>query len=449
MKNNKILIIIVVIFLNLLVIYMVGQNIANQTSEYDIAMAEAQEFSDQKLYSLAIEKYQEALDLEKDPQACLKIIETYKLGIASGEISNTYSVFSAITDFAERFPQNADVLEAACRILAENKRYEDCVEILKRVQAQKIETEALNQLFKQIQFKHKVSYGTYNQVMPEAGGFIVAEKNGVYSYLDTQANEELEEGYIYATSFTNGYAYVQTNSPEGELLHMIIDENGQRRKYIEGIETSSGVGRAWNSEKEEILLLACKIGNSYAYFDMEGNMLEKQYAYAGRYRNNVAAIQNADGKWQLINGEGKAITEKTFSAVSLNEMEECAPAGIVFASDGTTYHMYDINGAQIGSFACDEAKPFVGEYAAFKSGDKWGFVDKVGNVVIEAQYADAKSFSNGMGAVLTDAGWCFINAENEMVITEAYADALYLTDDGICFVKMDTYWGYLEMYYTK
>ena len=99
-------------------------------------------------------------------------------------------------------------------------------------------------------------------------------------------------------------------------------------------------------------------------------------------------------------------------------------------------------------FSCDDAKPFLDKYAAFKSGELWGFVDTNGKVVIEPQYEDAKSFSNSLGAVKIGGEWNLINPNNDIVIQETFEEVDYLNDKGICFVKDDGYWSYLKMYYT-
>ena len=106
-----------------------------------------------------------------------------------------------------------------------------------------------------------------------------------------------------------------------------------------------------------------------------------------------------------------------------------------------------MQGKQIGDFSCDGAKAFVDDYAAFQEGDMWGFVNAEGKVVIESQYEDAKSFSNKMGAVKIGEQWSFINPCNKIVIEGNYEDVSYLSDKGICFVKENGYWSYLEMYY--
>ena len=172
------------------------------------------------------------------------------------------------------------------------------------------------------------------------------------------------------------------------------------------------------------------------------------YLFAGRFRNNVAAVMVEEGKWMLINGTGTPITDQVFADVILNEFDECAPKGLIFAKVGNQYHLYDWQANRIGTFTCDYVKAFVDDYAAFQKDGMWGYVDAQGNIIIEPHYADAKSFSYTMGGVQVEGGWCFINAKDELVIDEIFEDVDYLNENGVCFVKKDGYWSYLQMYYT-
>ena len=62
-------------------------------------------------------------------------------------------------------------------------------------------------------------------------------------------------------------------------------------------------------------------------------------------------------------------------------------------------------------------------------------MDKKGKVMIEPQYDEAKSFSNGLAAVCIDGMWGFINEENELVIENRFLDTGYFTSGGVCFVS--------------
>ena len=448
MKNNKALIIIGVVFMNLLVVFMVGQNLMGKESKYDIALAEARELSQRELYSRAITGYQDAAAMEESVELYLEMIDTYRLGLESGEITSTYTVASSITKYLNNFQKEARLYEAICQLLMDYEELDKCVELLVQARDLKVYSELLTQFMEQLRFRYEYHYSMYSQVQPESGGMYVAEKNGTYSYLNSNGAAELDEGYVYATGFTEGYAYVQIMGLGEDVKHVIIDQEGVRQGYLYDIETSSGVGRGWDSQGETVLLLACKTGDVYSYYDTNGEKLFGEYAFAGRFRNNVAAVMEAEGKWRLIDSTGAYITDKTFTDVALNEMDECAPMGVIFACENGKYSMYGIDGQPVGEFTCDEARPFVDSYAAFRQGEAWGFVDTAGQVVIQPQYIEAKSFSNKLGLIKTEDGWSGIGEDNVTVIEETFDDMLYLSDSGICFVKEDDFWSFLEMYYT-
>ena len=78
----------------------------------------------------------------------------------------------------------------------------------------------------------------------------------------------------------------------------------------------------------------------------------------------------------------------------------------------------------------------MGSNIAFKSDSgKWGFVNTKGKVVVEPTYADAKSFSNGLGAVCNGELWGYINEENIVVIDYQFRTADYFTDKGATMVS--------------
>lgn len=448
MKNNKMLIIIGVVLMNLLVVFMSGQSLLGKDSKYDIALQEARDLADRELYSRAIAAYSDAVTIEPSVDVYLEMVETYKKGIASGEFTHASSVVNDIEDYVLVYPKEPRIYEAVCQLMMEYQEYEDCAELLKKAQGSHVYSEALTQLIEQLRYKYDFNYSMYTQVLPESGGLYAVEKDGVYSYLSNTVAVELDEGYTFATGFNSGYAYVRVLSPDGTEKHLIINSEGERQGYIKDIETSSGVGSGWDEKDNTVLLLACKSGEKYSYYSIDGEKLFGDYAFAGRFRNNVAAVMEAEGKWKLIDSTGKPIVDKTFTNVALNEFDECAPKGVIFAEENGKYSMYNPYGEKIGTFSCDDAKPFVDDYTAFKKGDKWGFVDANGNVIIEPQYLDAKPFSNKMGAVLTENGWVCIDPKNQIVIDETFEDILYLTDSGVCFVKSEGFWSCLEMYYT-
>lgn len=448
MKNNKVLIIVGVLFLNLLVVYMVGQSLLGKSSQYEKTLAEAREYAKQELCTKSIEKYNEAIITKDTVDVRLEMIEVYEKGIDIGEFTNTYDVISAVTSMVDTFREETVVYEAACKLFMKYNKYEDCAKILMQARDFHVSSDKIEEAREKVRYQYTKYFAMYKEVLPIFDGMYAVTTENAYTFLNDEGSPELDTEFTYASSFSEGYAFVKNIHPDGSERSFIIDKKGVRQTYLNNVESSSGVGKAKNKQGNDVLLLSCKIGDKYTYFDIAGEKQFGEYTFAGRFRNNVAAVQESEGKWKLIDGTGKAITDKTFSDVVLNEFDECSPKGFIIAKDGDKYHIYDLKAKQIGDFSCDGAKAFVDDYAAFKQGEVWGFVDNKGKVIIQPQYEDAKSFSNSMGAVKSGDVWKFISPKNEVVIDETFEDVNYLSDKGICFVKIDGYWSYLKMYYT-
>ena len=242
---------------------------------------------------------------------------------------------------------------------------------------------------------------------------------------------------------------MRVGEEQGDFRSYVIDKSGVRQCYLDGVTESSGVGVGGKKDDKNVLLLAGKKDGRYQYYDMTGTVLFGDYLFAGRFRNNIAAVQEAEGQWKLINSEGKAIIDTVFEDVILNEFDECAPKGMIFAKSEGKYRLYNMKGEQVGDFTCDDAKPFIESVSAFCVDGKWGFVNAQGQVVIEPQYEDAKAFSMGIAAVKVNGSWDFINEAGEVVIDGDYEEAGHLFKGGKCFVKMNGRWAVLHMYYTS
>lgn len=448
MKNNKALIIIGVVLLNILVVFMIGQSLMGKTSQYEKLLTEARSLAEQELCSKAIAKYNEVVMTKDTLDVRLEMIDVYKKGIAIGEFTNTYDVMTAVTTIVDTFRQEPRAYESACELFLEYNKHEECAKVLMKARNLHVTSEKIEEYRGQVRYQYMKFFAMYTEVLPVFNGMYTVKTGNGYTFLNDEGSANFDGTFIEASSFSEGYAFVKNVYLDGTDRSFIINKDGERQAYLNGVETSSGIGRAKDADGKDVLLLACKIGDKYKYFDVNGKEIFGDYAFAGRFRNNVAAVMVSEGNWKLINGAGNPITDTTFSDVVLNEFDECAAKGYIIAKTGNKYHIYSLKAEQIGDFGCDGARAFVDEYAAFRSGELWGFVDTQGTVIIQPQYEDAKSFSNSMGAVKISDGWVFINPKNEIVIQETFEDVDYLNDKGICFVKSDDYWSYLKMYYT-
>ena len=449
MKNNKVLIIIGVILVNILVIFMIAQSFMGKETEYDIALREARAYSEKELCSKAMEKYNKAL-IEEDTLALrIEMLDVYEKGMEIGEFRETYDIFTFAEETVETYREDPAAYERVSDLYMKNGKYEECANILMEARKLFVTSEKIEEYREAVRYKYVKNFSMFNGILPAYDGMYVAQNEEIFRYLTETGSGAFDGSYKFASGFSEGYAFVTQESPDGTLRSFIIDKNGQRQTYFDGIDESSGFGRVTNSEGIITgYLLACKSGDKYGYYDGQGEKKFGEYAFAGRFRNNVAAVMIEEGKWQLIGVDGKPVTDTVFEDVILNEYDECAPKGLIFAKSNGEYRLYNTKAEPIGKFTCDYAKAFVDGFAAFQKDGVWGFVDSEGKVVIEPQFEDAKSFSNGLGGALGFEGWTLIKSTGESVTDETFEDVDYLNASGVCFIKQNGYWSSIRMYYT-
>ncbi len=111
---------------------------------------------------------------------------------------------------------------------------------------------------------------------------------------------------------------------------------------------------------------------------------------------------------------------------------------------GEKYGYIDEQGAMVIAPQFDEAGRFSEGYAAVQNQDLYGFVNKKGVLVIPCQYEEVQSFSEGKAAVKTDGKWGFINTEGNVIIDFQFAVCKPFSE-GRAVIKYDTgYRGYID-----
>ena len=216
-----------------------------------------------------------------------------------------------------------------------------------------------------------------------------------------------------------------------------IDMEGNKKKVLNKIENVKQIGYVGDA----ILVFN---GETWAYYTNSQKLICDGYDEAMTMANGYAAVKKGE-LWQLIDGDGKAVTDLIYTDIVVDD-KGISYRDCYFAQKDGKYHMYDIDGNVIGSDAYDDAKIFnPGEDLAAVSIDgKWGFIDATGKRIIEPQYDDARSFSNGVAAVKSGNKWGFINESGEMVIKPTFSDAKDFNDSGKVMVKDSGTWQLLK-----
>lgn len=188
------------------------------------------------------------------------------------------------------------------------------------------------------------------------------------------------------------------------------------------------------------------IGSKWGYIDESGKIvIEPSLEYGHRFREGRAVInigRNETLSHGLINLEGKLVTDKKFnwSAWSFSE-------GLLSVRIGDKWGFVDLNGEIVIPIKYKEAKNFSEGMASVcldvKGKNTCGFIDKTENFVIPAQFEECWYFSEGLAAFKKNGKYGFINKKGEIVIKPAF-DWLYSFTEGLAAVKKNGKWGFIN-----
>jgi hypothetical protein len=170
----------------------------------------------------------------------------------------------------------------------------------------------------------------------------------------------------------------------------------------------------------KIELFPINSGGKYGFIDKDGKfIINPQFSEVSIFRNGLSLVKTLgdNPKWGYINAEGKFIIAPNYKSASIFSDDI---AWVV--NDNSEPQAIDKNGQILFTLQNAEVvKIFKDGLAAFSvvdsAGTKWGFVNKKGEIIINPQFINTHSFSNGLCAVQnSDGKWGFINEEGKIVI---------------------------------
>lgn len=454
--NNKSLVCIVLGIFVALAWYMGIDNATASSSGYKSYIRSAEKYEKEELYQLAINDYRTAITYEDNLKIRLKICELYRLGLDNGEISGDGNLVSMYTDTMSTYPKESSAYDAAADYFFSILDYDELINVLQTAQHHKVNSKQLKEVENQVRYMYEKNYSTFSAPTQITNGYhLIFDAKNNYS-VARDLSIHMDDCDFISPYSSGGFTVAKR---DGRVF--VVDLEGVRRVYLDSeISDSSGIadGR-----------IACFKNDMWSYYDTNGEKISGDYIFASRFSNGVAAVQEKEGEWRLINTEFEYLTQDVYTDVKLNEARACVSGAVVFVNSGDKYTMLSVNGydAESGGkvkleavkgFSCDDCDLPVDaatgsnngkEWFAYKSGGKWGYADCEGKVQIEPKFAAAKSFSNGYAGVSEDGEkWNFADTEGNVVIKTQATNVGYFSTDGICFVQFDSgYWTYIRMYY--
>lgn len=392
-------------------------------------IAQYQQFAKEQMeleaYGTAIEYYTKVVELENTVENNKELAQAYnKAGRTKGYLAILETMIST-------FPNDSYAYKELSRYYESATSYEECVTVLKQAFAKGINEEELTERYYNTAYQFEILAKGLTEAYRFYGDYAVVNSNGKQALI-TSAMKNVGKEYEEVSPMVETMSAVK----EGDKVYY-IDSEGQ--KYM---ESKQKLEKAYSfSEGASV----CQIEGNYRYLNSMDGLVLEAYEDATLFRNGIAAVKKAN-KWSIINKQGKPITSQTYQSVLVDEEHICSNQGVVFAGEESEYKMINLEGEEVSTQVYEDAKPFFEEnITAVKIDGKWGFVTNEGEMVIEPQYEDARTFGGGLAAVKKDGKWGFITRKNVMVIEPQFEDARSFSTNGIAPVKTEGLWGYISL----
>lgn len=198
------------------------------------------------------------------------------------------------------------------------------------------------------------------------------------------------------------------------------------------------------------------VDGKWGVIDTKGKYsVSPQYDYISSFSNGVAVVTDFDvdgegsDKCGLIDTKGKMLLPITYDKIGsdsrrgLGELDLDDDVDIFPIKSGEKYGYANTKGEIIVNPTYDDANSFSEGYAAVCSNEKYGFIDEKGKLVINCQYDNAYSFSEGFSVVQIGEKYGAINNKGEYVVDPKYDDLCSFSEGYAVFSSNEKY-GFVD-----
>lgn len=428
----KILVVVALIALLAGSWYTLFNDAAAKQNEYDGYLTVAHEKKEKELYDDALDNYNSALGMRDSIELREEIADFYK------SINRIDSYLSFCEQTISEYPLDERAYVRMAEHYSNTKDYKLCFNILNKAVKRGIDSNQLSELRSSLQYVFEYKNCGFDEVGVFSNDLCAVKRsNGKWGYATLTGGIQLGFNYAVAGEYTGEYIAVMLESGE----YVLIDSTGREKSKD-----------AEKKEIEECLFLfedkmSVKYGGKYHYCNSEFKELFGSYDYAGTFSGGFAAVMNSD-KWFIIDSDGNQVGNKTFEEIKVDEKGVAFRNGVAFAKENGKYILIDTSGNKISDGMWSDVDCFNSDQpAAVSNGDRWGFIDTTGKLVVDYTYGKARSFSNGFAAVAVQDQWGYIAIDDySLKIEHQFSDAMDFSRSGTAFVKQTDGWDLIKLY---
>lgn len=186
-----------------------------------------------------------------------------------------------------------------------------------------------------------------------------------------------------------------------------------------------------NIDVDKELRLYISPDHKYGFMSAEEIVIDAVFDDACDFREDFAAVC-IDNKWGYINREGFIALPFCFDkVVDYNK-------SVAIIKKGADWQLIDTSQKVIATLRADSMSSFGCGMSRIKRGNKYGFINMKGDIVIAIKFHKAKNFRNNMAIVSPSDGlWGIININGKYIVKPIYRSITMVGNDTFCLEKSD------------
>lgn len=430
MKLIKIIISAALVFIAAYGWVTVGIPTLSAPSGVSAYVAKGDKSFESKLYEDAYENYTKALALKSSKKVTQKQVDAYDAFYTEEEYG-VYAVRSkliSVLDEARRlYPNTVEYALREIELYIETDDYSGAKKVCEQALNENKKHEELTQVWDEVIRNYTLDYNHYSDYYEPVDAYVAKSAGVTWEYIKTDGTSAQSASYEMMGQIGSSGLFL------GKKIHQdsrFYDVGGVARGTVSDTYLSAGC-------YQEGLCPAEKKENEWYFLNLDGKEVLGPYRYAGCFFDGKAAVMTDEGKWSLIEQNGNVVKDSEFADIKLDISGAWINEGVMIAARKSgSYSLFDSSLEQIGKDTYEDADipTEYGIYAVKQSG-KWGYVNQKGEMTIEPQYQQAKSFRNGLAAVCEKGKWGFIRTDAVLVTDYQFNDAGYFTADGTVMIK--------------
>ncbi|MDR1830989.1 MAG: WG repeat-containing protein [Candidatus Fibromonas sp.] len=263
--------------------------------------------------------------------------------------------------------------------------------------------------------------------------------NEEYQYIDISKNGKIviNPQFKQALMFRDELALVQTSGEEGKWGY--IDERGKfiiAPVYSKAQNFSEGV--AWVQLENQPPMLIDKKGKTLLQIDS----LTAAYPFNGGIAGINVYSQGQHGLTMFIDKKGELVAATAAEEKSVPFMKD----GLYRFQDKKTekFGYRNKSGEIVINAQFDDISFFNDGMATILSGTKWGAIDKEGSFVVNPQYESLVYDCDGLFLAKVGKKWGWVNKKGEIIINPQFDNATGFSGSKLAAVRMGEKWAYID-----